>query len=113
VIATNARTVVVVEGFFDTIAVHQAGYPVVGLMGSTLSPHQTGLLGRHFDRVLLMLDGDEAGRQGAVSIAQTLGVRMSVSAISLDDGCQPDQLTSPDIQRLVEHHALTPTVEAT
>jgi len=28
--------VIVVEGFVDTIAVHQAGYPVVGLMGSTL-----------------------------------------------------------------------------
>ena len=35
-IATHASTVIVVESFVDTIAVHQAGYPVVGLMGSTL-----------------------------------------------------------------------------
>jgi hypothetical protein len=34
--------------------------------------------------VLLMLDGDEAGRHGAVSVAQALGARMSVSAISLE-----------------------------
>jgi DNA primase len=53
----------VVEGFFDTLAVHQAGYPmVVGLMGSALSRHQADLLATHFDRDLLMLDSDEAGR---------------------------------------------------
>jgi hypothetical protein len=62
------------------------------------------LLIRHFDRVVLILDGDEAGRQGAISIAQTLGERMSVSAISLEDGCQPDQLAPGDIRRLVGTH---------
>jgi DNA primase len=100
-IAADARAVVVVEGFFDTIAVHQAGYPVVGLMGSTLSRHQADLLVTHFDRVILMLDGDEAGRQGATSIAQALGGRMSVSAISLADRSQPDQLAPGEIQRLL------------
>jgi hypothetical protein len=61
-LATGSRNVIVVEGFFDTLAVHQAGYPaVVGLMGSTLSRYQADLLATHFDRVVLMLDGDEAG----------------------------------------------------
>lgn len=50
-IATKMRTVVAVEGFFDTIAVHQAGYAAVGLMGSTLSRHQADLFAGHFDRV--------------------------------------------------------------
>lgn len=100
-IAPKASTVIVVEGFFDTIAVHQAGYPVVGLMGSTLSRRQADLLATHFDRVLLMLDGDEAGRQGAISIAHALGVRMSVSNISLEHGRQPDQLTAREIQHLM------------
>ena len=107
VLATAARTVVVVEGFFDTLAVHQAGYQaVVGLMGSTLSRNQTDLLTSHFDRVVVMLDGDDAGRLGAMNIAQTLGARMSVSAISLGDGRQPDHLPSREIQgimRGVEH----------
>lgn len=101
-LATGARTAIVVEGFFDTLAVHQAGYPaVVGLMGSTLSRYQADLLATHFDRFVLMLDGDEAGRQGAMSIAQTLSVCMSVSAISLEDGRQPDQLAPGDIQDLL------------
>ena len=70
-------------------------------MGSTLSRHQADLLAGHFDHVVLMLDGDEAGRVGAVSIAETLGKRMSVSAISLVDGCQPDQLAPDEIRRLL------------
>jgi hypothetical protein len=54
-IATKARTVVVVEGFFDAIAVHQAGYPaVVALMGSTLPVFQAELLKRQFGRIVLM-----------------------------------------------------------
>jgi DNA primase len=100
--ASGARDVIVVEGFFDTFAMHQAGYPaVVALMGSTLSPYQADLLRVHFDRVLLMLDGDDAGRQGATLIARTLAARMPVTVISLDDGTQPDQLAPREIQRLI------------
>ena len=73
-------------------------YPVVGLMGSTLSRHQADLFADHFDRVVLMLDGDESGRQGAISIAQTLAVRVSVLLpIVLGNGRQPDQLTPRQI----------------
>jgi DNA primase len=100
--ATGARDVIVVEGFFDTFAVHQAGYPaVVALMGSTLSRHQADLLRSRFDRVLLVLDGDDAGRQGATMIAQALAARMPVTVVSLDSGCQPDRLAPREIHRIV------------
>jgi hypothetical protein len=59
-----------------------------------------------------MLDGDEAGWQGVVAVAHMLGERMSVSAIALDDSCQPDQLTSRAIQRLAHDHAVPKTGEA-
>jgi DNA primase len=104
VIATASRTVIVVEGFFGAIAVHQAAYPVVALMGSSISRHQSDLLAAHFDRVVLMLDGDEAGRQGALSIAHALGERVSLSVISLDNGCQPDQLAPAAIRAVIEPH---------
>jgi DNA primase len=100
--ATEARDIVVVEGFFDTFAVHQAGYPaVVALMGSTLSPYQADLLSAHFDRVLLMLDSDDAGRHGTATITPALAARMPVSAIELENGRQPDQLTRGEIRRLL------------
>jgi hypothetical protein len=43
-IATKARAVVVVEGFFDTIAVHQPGYPVDGVDPVTPSSGSLGTL---------------------------------------------------------------------
>ena len=55
----------------------------------------------NFKEGVLMLDGDEAGRKATMSIAQTLGLRMSVSAISLEDGRQPDQLASGEIRGLL------------
>src|SRR5262245_47919431 len=55
------------------------------------------------DRVVLMLDGDESGRQGMASIAQTLRMRMPVDVISLEAQGQPDQLSSVMIRRLVDN----------
>jgi hypothetical protein len=105
VLNTGARAVIVVEGFFDALAVHQAGYrAVVALMGSSLSRQQADLLTAHFDRVLLMLDGDEAGRHGAAAITSALAGRIEVVPILLDDGTQPDQLARTAIQRLVGGH---------
>lgn len=103
VLQTGARTVVVVEGFFDALTVSQAGYAsVVALMGSTLSRPQADLLTSHFTRVLLMLDGDEAGWHGATAITAGLGRRLAVVPIRLDAGTQPDQLAPVAIQGLLE-----------
>jgi len=105
-IATKARTVIVVEGFFDAIAVHQAGYPAVGLMGSTLSRPQAELLVSRFDHAVLMLDGDDAGRKGTAATHVLLKERMSVTAISLDDGTQPDQLAIDQLGHLLSEHCI-------
>jgi DNA primase len=61
--ATGQPTVIVVEGYFDCLRVHQAGFPcVVALMGSSLSPEQKRILLERFERVILLLDGDAVGR---------------------------------------------------
>lgn len=73
-------------------------------MGSTLSRPQADLLYAHFDRVLLMLDGDAAGRHGATAIPDALTGRIRVTRITLDDGCQPDHLSADVIQQLVGGH---------
>jgi hypothetical protein len=55
----------------------------------------------HFDRVLLMLDGDDTGRRGTVAIANTLTPHLPVSVITLDDHVQPDELGQAEFQRLM------------
>ena len=46
------------------MVVNQAGFPALALMGSSLSEQQTELLASHFRHVVVVLDGDEAGRKG-------------------------------------------------
>ncbi len=100
-IQTGGRSAIVVEGFFDALKVHQAGYPiVVALMGSSFSQRQSELLLSHFARATLMLDGDEPGRRAAEVIAQLLQPKLHVRKVELPNCVQPDQLSSAEIELL-------------
>src|SRR6476660_7976873 len=49
VIRSGGRTLILVEGFFDTFRIHQAGHHnVAALMGSSLSLRQSDLIGTYF-----------------------------------------------------------------
>jgi DNA primase len=101
-VAKDSTTVVLVEGFFDCIKMHTAGYPCVALMGSSLSEEQEALLSSHFTGAVLLLDGDEAGRKGTDDCLLRLGRRMWVKAAAVPEGKQPDMLTTEEIWALVE-----------
>ena len=95
--ATRER-VIVVEGFFDCMKVHQAGFRnVVALMGSSLSDEQQKLL-LGFEHVVLFLDGDEAGRGATRTIADQLARKLYVRVVEVPDHNQPDQLSLSAIQ---------------
>jgi 5S rRNA maturation endonuclease (ribonuclease M5) len=98
---TGGRNVIVVEGFFDALKVHQAGHAVVALMGTSFSQRQSDLLAGYFPRVTLMLDGDPPGRRAADVIAQFLLAKMTVDKVELPPGVQPDQLSSTEINSLL------------
>ncbi len=94
----QSESVIVVEGFFDCMKVSQAGMQnVVALMGSSLSDRQQNLLSR-FARIILLLDGDEAGRGAASEIAARLVRSHFVRVLDLDDGLQPDRLSSEELR---------------
>jgi len=106
---TGVPNVIVVEGFFDALKVHQAGHPaVVALMGSSFSQRQSDLLLRHFASVTLMLDGDHAGRHAVEVIAKLLTPKVRVHRVELPNRVQPDQLSSAEIQVLVGPSNRTP-----
>jgi DNA primase len=95
-------SVVLVEGFFDCMTLTQAGYPCVALMGSTMSKTQEELLAEHFGHVVVMLDGDEAGRGAAIDIADRLQrVVYQVQLVELLNDVQPDQLSVEEVQRML------------
>jgi Toprim domain-containing protein/DNA primase-like protein/CHC2-type zinc finger protein len=97
------QSVIVVEGFFDAMRVYVSGYRrVVALMGSSLSEAQEELLIKHFQRLIVMLDGDSAGRRASDQMLLRLGRRVWVRAIELIENQQPDQLATAEIQNLLK-----------
>jgi DNA primase len=96
---------VIVEGFFDCMKLHQAGYrKVVALMGSTMSAAQEELVRKHTDRnsqIIVMLDEDEAGKAGREDIAVRLAKFVFVKIHTFDkDGQQPENLSTEDVAAL-------------
>jgi DNA primase len=107
--AAMQQTVVLVEGFFDCLKLHQAGVPaVVALMGATLYEAQKAALLRHFRSIILMLDGDTAGRRATAAITAQLQLYATVRVIHLPDGTQPDQLTRDAIGKILQDFSLEP-----
>jgi len=100
--AGGPDTVIVVEGFFNCLKVHQAGMScVVALMGCSMSTEQERLLTEHFKRIVVMLDADPAGQQASILIAERLNSRCTIDMVRLSAGRQPDQLSSEDILRVL------------
>lgn len=101
-IPTGSDSVIIVEGFFGCMHVHQSGFPsVVALMGSTLSEVQQALLVSSFRKAMLFLDGDQAGREATASLVTRLVPKMFVKAISLPDGKQPDHFSSDEMRSII------------
>jgi DNA primase len=100
--ATGSKTVIVVEGYFDCMQVYQAGLPfVVALMGASVSVQQERTLLQRFERVVLMLDGDQVGRAASEAIAARLSKQCPVVLAHVPEGTQPDQLSSTAIRQLI------------
>jgi DNA primase len=107
--AAEKPAVIVVEGFFDCLKLHQAGVrSVVALMGSALYPSQERLLIERFRHVILMLDGDAAGRHATAEIAPRLRSHCTVDVIHLAPDTQPDQMTSDELWPVLRAHAARP-----
>ena len=94
----DARQVIVTEGYTDVVACHQAGLRnVVATLGTALTPQHVQVLKRLCEEVVLLFDGDEAGRRAAdravaLFFAETLDVRICV----LSDGDDPADLLARD-----------------
>ena len=94
--------VVLVEGIFDQIRISSYGANCLALLGSSLSEIQAGkLLAMKPKNVILMFDGDEAGRKATEVTYDKLSKRMNamnVKKVYLPDGKDPDNLTREEYE---------------
>jgi DNA primase len=90
----QANRAIVVEGYFDCIAMHHNGFAeTVATLGTALSEHHAKELARRVPKVVVCFDGDAAGRQAAVAAVRTLlGAALEVSVLLLPQGQDPDEV---------------------
>ncbi len=84
--------VIVVEGYFDLLALHRAGFAnVVATCGTALTEDHARLLKRYVKRVKLLFDQDRAGQKATFRAMEPLLTGgLSVSSVALDAGEDPD-----------------------
>lgn len=94
----------VVECPWGVMRLAQIGIPAVALLGIHLSRTQVQLL-RRTPQIVLMFDGDQAGRAASRQVADTLctHTRAQVHRIDLPQGLDPD-----DLHDLELSHRLSP-----
>jgi len=117
----DMEQVVIVEGYLDVIALHQAGFQnAVSPMGTALTGHQLNLLKRYNPRIVLALDPDIAGSQATLRglqvarqslehssdpvfdarglISHEARLQADIRVVTLPDGQDPDEVVAGDPQ---------------
>ncbi|MFT5036499.1 MAG: DNA primase [Candidatus Azotimanducaceae bacterium] len=91
----------IVEGQFDVVLCHQAGYSnTVAVSGTGLTQQHVGLLQRLSNRVVLALDADRAGIAAVKRAADLMLVRgIDVKVAHIPDGQDPADLIKDDPQK--------------
>ncbi len=91
---SKEKSLILVEGYMDAIALHQAGFTnSIACLGTALTGEMAHLLSRYAEEVLIAYDNDEAGRKAterAIKVFSSIGMKMRV--IRLSGGKDPDEI---------------------
>jgi DNA primase len=92
--AAKADRMILVEGYTDVLALHQAGITnAVGIMGTALTEEQVGELERISHVLELCLDADRAGQDAMLRAARLARARqLELRVVGLPEGTDPAEL---------------------
>ncbi len=90
----SSRTAVLVEGYMDVVAAHQAGVcNVVATLGTALTREQARLISRYAQQVVMCYDADSAGSAATERGVDTIsGIGADVRVAMMPEGHDPDSL---------------------
>jgi DNA primase len=91
--AAKEDSVIVVEGYLDCIALHQAGFGnAVAALGTAFTPEQAREIRKVAGRAILCFDADSAGVEAALKSIEALSAEgVAASALRIPDGKDPDE----------------------
>lgn len=87
---------VLVECPWGVLRLAQLDIPAVALLGTQLSPVQRQLL-HDLPRLVVLMDGDKAGKKAASTVSKQLA---NTVVVHLPDGLDPDDLSDQELARL-------------
>jgi DNA primase len=104
--AAKSGRMVVVEGYTDVLALHQAGVrEAVAIMGTALTQEQLAELGRSAPVVLLALDADRSGREAMLRAARAADARgLELRVVEMPEGKDPAESVTQDGVRAFGEH---------
>jgi DNA primase len=90
----KAGRAVVVEGYTDVLALHQAGVEeAVGVMGTAITEEQVAALSGMVDEVVLALDADAAGQEAMLRAQRVAaGRKMRLRVVAMPAGEDPAEM---------------------
>lgn len=99
------KRAIVVEGYTDVLALHQAGVTeAVAIMGTAITPEQLKMLGALANSVVLALDADRAGADAMIRAQRVAGDRgMDLRVAAMPEDADPaEMLAAGQIDRFRE-----------
>ena len=97
-VAARVGRMILVEGYTDVLALHQAGLRnAVGIMGTSFTEEQATELERIVRVLELCLDADSAGQEAMLRAAQVAeGRKLELRVVPLPEGTDPAELIERD-----------------
>ncbi len=90
----NDNKLILVEGYMDVIALHQAGFTnAIACLGTAFTNEQANLLSRYADEVIICYDNDGAGRTAtarALGVLNKTGLKLRV--VQMTGGKDADEI---------------------
>lgn len=88
------------EGIWDVIRLYSFGYSAISTFGTNISINQAKLLIKHFNKIIILYDGDKAGYKGTDKIYSLLSNYIEVKYFKLLYG-DPDDLTIKNFHDII------------
>ncbi|MFM8527337.1 MAG: DNA primase, partial [bacterium] len=101
----KAGRAIVVEGYTDVLALHQAGIrEAVAVMGTAITPEQLKILGSLAKTIVLALDADRAGTDAMIRAQRVAGDRgLELRVAAMPEGVDPAEMAQAgELERFSE-----------
>lgn len=101
----SSRRALIMEGYTDCIMSHQVGLSdAVAVLGTALGTEHIKILKRFVDKMILVLDGDEAGQKRANEVLELFVAQgVDLSILTLPAGSDPCEFLLENGKEVFEH----------